>query len=806
MGLKKLKREPMPLSAGQILQHRYRIVSLLGEGGMGAVYRVWDTRLDVPVALKEMVPQPGLDVDTLAQLRQQFHQEAKVLARLDHPHLVRVSDFFEEAGNAYLVMSFVDGEELADLIEREGAQPDAQVRAWAEQLLDALAYCHECGVIHRDVKPQNVIICPDGKAVLVDFGLVKLWDPADPRTRTAMRGMGTPEYAPPEQYSVRGQHTDPRSDLYSLGATLYHALTGEAPLSATDRMAMPEEFRTPRQIIAGVSEVLELVILQAVALPIGERWSDAAEMRAALSAPTAHQPTKKLAAEPPPPPGDGVAALYHRLQDQMAREEWDEAERTAQAIELLKPGYQDTSALLQQIQDNRAGKLEVEGLLQSLGEELAQDEIQFQRDQAELVQEAASIDEARSELDVQQGELEDEQAELRARLTVVEQALVDLDSRRGALVQRAQEVDGLQAELREREAVLAARKAVVAEVHGLFNARRYQDARRRLQTAYSVDAAPAGLNEKQVQALRLLRVLEHPRRSSSSHEVAQFVADVAFCPRNQDLLASSSEDGRVWLWRASDGKLLRNMELHKDEVRSVAFSPDGETLIGGGGRRDPDVHIWQVSDGKHLHRLKGHSGGVNDVAFSPDGKLIASAGGYGDTTVRLWRASDGRSVRVLDGHARGASSVAFSPDGVLVASGAEDGALRMWQVSDGSLLYTHKEHTDIVRSVSFSPDGALLVSCSWDRKIHLWRAADGKLIRRLEWHPSLLYDAVFSPDGVYLFAGAYDCNVPIWRVADGKLLHTLKGHKGSVWGVAFSSDGTLVASSAADGTVRLWGV
>ncbi|MGC9083686.1 MAG: serine/threonine-protein kinase, partial [Anaerolineae bacterium] len=163
------------LTPGTIRHNRYRIARLLGKGGMGAVYRAWDLRLNVPVAIKEMVPQPGIDPHTLTQLRQQFYQEAQVLARLHHPNLVRVTDYFEESGNAYLVMDFVEGESLADLIAARGPLPEAQVLEWARQLLDALAYCHSQGVLHRDIKPQNVIIRPDGRAVLVDFGLVKLW-------------------------------------------------------------------------------------------------------------------------------------------------------------------------------------------------------------------------------------------------------------------------------------------------------------------------------------------------------------------------------------------------------------------------------------------------------------------------------------------------------------------------------------------------------------------------------------------------------------------------------------------------------
>ncbi len=268
----------MPLTTGQMLQDRYRIVGLLGQGGMGAVYRAWDMRLKKPVALKEMVPQPGLDAQTLAQFRSQFEQEAVILGRLAHPHLVPVTDYFEEQGNDYLVMAFVEGESLADRIAREGALPEGQVVELGRQLLDALAYCHESGVIHRDIKPQNVVITPRGSAVLVDFGLVKLWDPTDPQTKTVMRGMGTPEYAPPEQWGSLGYHTDPRSDLYSLGATLYHALAGQAPPSASDRMVYPKQYRTPRELNGRVSAHVDAVISRAMTLAIDDRWASAPAM------------------------------------------------------------------------------------------------------------------------------------------------------------------------------------------------------------------------------------------------------------------------------------------------------------------------------------------------------------------------------------------------------------------------------------------------------------------------------------------------------------------------------------------------
>jgi len=274
----------MPFTSGQVINNRYRIARLLGQGGMGAVYRAWDLNLNIPVALKEMIPQPGLDSHSLAELRAQFQREARVLASISHPNLPRVSDYFEWGGNAYLVMDFVEGENLEQLISRQGQLPEAQVVAWAGQLLDALATCHARGIIHRDVKPQNIIIRPNGQAVLVDFGLVKMWDPRHPQTQYIVRGMGTREYASPEHFHLSGHHTEPRSDLYSLGATLFHALTGQEPPSAIERttdslscsLQNLERYAHPH-----VGEAIR----RAMSLDLNQRFATATEMRAALQCP-----------------------------------------------------------------------------------------------------------------------------------------------------------------------------------------------------------------------------------------------------------------------------------------------------------------------------------------------------------------------------------------------------------------------------------------------------------------------------------------------------------------------------------------
>lgn len=276
------------LPAGTVLRDRYEILSLIGQGGMGAIYKATDRRLPGRVcAVKEILPPPGMTGDALEQARDQFLREASTLARLDHPNLPKVSDFFTidpPAGSVpgglrrdYLVMDYVPGPDLHQVVQqkrREGQfLEERAVIAWMTQLCDALTYLHhqEPPVLHRDIKPGNIKLTPDGRIKLVDFGLVKPLDPEDPKTLTGLRGVGSLPYTPIEQYAGDLGHTGPQSDLYSLGATVYHLLTGRPPTSAQDRFLNPEALAPPRQINPAISPPVEAAILAALALHPKER-------------------------------------------------------------------------------------------------------------------------------------------------------------------------------------------------------------------------------------------------------------------------------------------------------------------------------------------------------------------------------------------------------------------------------------------------------------------------------------------------------------------------------------------------------
>jgi len=271
----------VPLTKGQLLYDRYRIDALLAQGGMGAVYDGFDTRLNVRCAIKENL------LFTEASTRQ-FEREAKILAALRHPNLPRVTDHFLISGQGqYLVMDFVEGEDLNQRLKRLGPQPEVDVLRWADDVLNALAYLHKRNIIHRDIKPNNIKITPDGEAVLVDFGIAKeMVDETGAMTNTGARGL-TPGFAPPEQYGAWSGRTDARSDIYAFGATLYVLLTGEAPADALSRMTKPEKYIPLARRPAKVSEVLAQTIDTALELEPENRFQSAEEMKTALRTPNA---------------------------------------------------------------------------------------------------------------------------------------------------------------------------------------------------------------------------------------------------------------------------------------------------------------------------------------------------------------------------------------------------------------------------------------------------------------------------------------------------------------------------------------
>ena len=276
-----LRAQTGQLSSNTMLGNRYLVLRKLGQGGFGAVYLVNDTRLgNKPCALKEMSDSALVDALEKQKARDAFHQEARLLSTLSHYNLPRVTDYFSEGEKQFLVMDYLEGQTLADLLETRTELPvphpvpETQVVNWAEQLCDVLQYLHMRNppIIFRDIKPGNIMVSPDGQTVkLIDFGIARLFKAGAGKDTTLL---GTPGYAPQEQYG-KGQ-SDARSDVYALGATLHHVLTLRDPGD------QPFKFPPVRSLNPHISPELDKVVARAVELLPANRWQSADEMKRAL--------------------------------------------------------------------------------------------------------------------------------------------------------------------------------------------------------------------------------------------------------------------------------------------------------------------------------------------------------------------------------------------------------------------------------------------------------------------------------------------------------------------------------------------
>lgn len=277
---------PANIAPQTLIQERYRIERLVSQGGMGAVYRAIDERLGSTVAIKHILVSDS-------RLRKAFEREARLLASLRHPALPVVNDHFREGNSQFLVMQYIDGDDLGTLLERNGsafatAAMLPKVIAWADRLLDVLDYLHshQPPIVHRDIKPQNLKLTPRGDLVLLDFGLAKgsINSAVSSMSSRSLRSYTT-QYAPLEQ--IQGTGTEPRSDLYALAATLYHMLTGEPPPNALTRASsvlagQPDPLRLAHFVNTDIPPALAAVLQRALSPGISKRFESARKMRAAL--------------------------------------------------------------------------------------------------------------------------------------------------------------------------------------------------------------------------------------------------------------------------------------------------------------------------------------------------------------------------------------------------------------------------------------------------------------------------------------------------------------------------------------------
>ncbi len=644
------------MQVNALLQNRYRVLRPVGRGGMGTVYEAIDMRLNSTVALKET-----LLTDPIS--RRAFEREAQLLARLRHPALPKVIDHFSENDRQFLVMEFIAGDDLATLMEKRGGRfPPEEIPRWmlrwGDQLLDALDYLHKQNppVFHRDIKPQNLKLSPRGDIILLDFGLAKggITGMATLPGQPGALGF-TPNYSPLEQ--IRGAEPDPRSDLYSLAATLYHMATGTRPVDALTRAAallndQPDPLLPANYYNAHISQEIAALLHQTLSPNVDDRPPSAVAMRRALYDARRAQgiSTGPLNASDLPP---------------------------AQQTQVVASEAVATTASRRATTDTLATH------------RVASPPTGYLSDRAPPVPPAP------------------------AAPTEPPGTLVRTISTGSPVLSMALTPDGRILVTGNDQGEM--KFWLLADGSLIHTLKAHQDGILRLAYLPFGGLLMSGSEDKT--ARLWLAEPQHAEVTELYQVLPGYPVEALAISANGQRLAVGGWSDIVALHRFRDERLDLENEIYTGIMHCLAFSADGRLLAGGG--YETTVGLWDVEQSNQINTLRGHSNVVQAVAFSPKGNVLASGGG--DRDVLIWQVSDGRLLDRLHGHRNVIRALTFSADGELLASASEDRTVRVWRIRDTSLLYTLDGHTGGVTNVVFTPDQQYVITGSRDTKFRIWK-------------------------------------------------------------------------------------
>jgi WD40 repeat protein len=686
---------------------RYHIRRLLGEGGMGAVYEAEHRVMQRPVALK--VINRAYTANPAAVER--FRREVRAAARLSHPNIVTTHDAEDAGDSHFLVMEYVEGVSLARRVKERGPLPVAEACDYVRQAALGLQHAHERGMVHRDVKPGNLILCPDGTVKLLDFGLAML---------TAERGgsltdtnviMGTPDFMAPEQ-AENPRTADGRADVYGLGCTLYYLLTGRVPYPAeTSLLKLLAHREQPlpsiRAVRPEVPKELEAVLARLLAKTPEDRYQTPSEVAAALV--TFAQPA-------PVPP----------------RKQWRWL--VAAVAALLLAGITAAGAAVYRIQTDK-GELVIT---------TESDDVKVVITQGgELVDVIDTKTDKQIRLALRSGayELELEGAHKGLKLDISK-----------VTVTRGEKV------LAKIERVEMQPSEKVGEV------RRFERHTGTVRAVFSPDGRYVLSGEDWPTLNPHVRLWDVAAGKEIRQWTTTRVRWLAFSPDGRRALVGVSA-GVIHLVDVVTGREIHQLVGHGEAVPSVAFSPDGCQVLSAGGF-DATVRLWDANTGKEIRQFLGHTTQVLTAVFSPDGKRGLS--GSRDKTIRVWDVATGQQLKSFgEGHEGGVHSVAFSPDGRYVLSGSfEEPQLRLWDVSTGKQVRQFRGHEKPVLTVAISHDGCRALSAGNDTTVRLWDVATGKELHCFKGHTDTVYSVAFSPDDRYALSGGQDLTLRLWRLPD----------------------------------------
>jgi WD40 repeat protein len=842
-------------------QERYRGLKLHKQGGLGAIYLAYDTVLERFVALKRILP----ELSQSPQLRTRFEREAKLTGRLGHPNIVAVHSLGRDTdGHPFYVMPFIDNESLRDAIVRfhatfkAGARRGGAAMARArEDLLgrfvkvcEAIAFAHSRGVVHRDLKPDNVMLGPYGETLVIDWGLAKCvdspssqvpegvpmtrsWDDGDPGETVSGHAIGTLPYMSPEQAAGDTDRIGPASDIYGLGSILFHLLAGRPPLEG-EREAIAARIREggtlpgPRSLRPDVPRSLERICLKAMAREPGDRYATVTAFKEDVESWLRDRPVVAWEGREPLvllagrclrrnwigvsaallvlvvglgaglavaiPYGKALDRKNNDLSQALKNERIARSAETTALVAQTKARHaeadakQDAQANLYQslVFDNRNRRLAREPGWRDQAKEVLRHALTLRSDQQDIAELRTEAVSTLGEFDVREV----------ARLVGHRDVLWSLAfSPDGATLASSGESGGLrQWDLRRRVCLGRIDDPLIRAVD-LYDASVPFPA-----VQFLAGGRPQLAYSRWPSAIGFVKSAEGQEPAADRWTTPSPVRCLASDRAGTRLVASlgDGEHGWVQVFDAATGRLLRQFEARAGVHMPVALSPDGRWLAFTDGQSDPEqwatqgllVRLVDLSTDHEPFTLRGHTKTVRGLRFNPDGTLLASVSH--DNTVKLWSIAAREERFTLGGHESKVNAVAFSPDGELVATCSDDGTARLWQVRNGDRLVVLKPQVGMLTALAFSPDGETLATGM--QTVVVFRIVGRTVRRSLYGHDDHVHNVTFHPLQGYLASGGADHNVFFWDVTDGRRLRRWFGHPRKMASVlAFSPDGRFLA-------------
>jgi WD40 repeat protein/serine/threonine protein kinase len=764
----------------------YELMEELGRGGMGIVYRARQRSVRRQVALKLLHFGPMAGEETVKRLR----MEATAAGCLRHPHIVAIHEVGIHQDQHYLAMDYVAGPNLSNLAANQ-PWPAQRAARLVKTVAEAIQYAHDQGILHRDLKPSNILVDGDDQPRITDFGLAKRFSlsgenkrdqearsslPDTPSSHPSpplgekvpggrMRGcspegdaqiwdefhsltvtgqvLGSPNYMPPEQASATKGKIGRHSDVYSLGAVIYHLLTGRPPfvgetMTATLHHVLEIEVASPRLLNPRVPVDLETICLKCLEKEPQRRYATARELAEELG--------RFLNGEP---------ILARPISG--AQRVWRWCRRKPVLASLIFANL----ALL---------------LTVAIGSPIAL----FRIDRERVVAQRNSYI---------------------ANMTVAQQAWEqnNIGRLRQSLEETATYPDrGFEWYFWQRRTHLELKTLRPGLRPGHLLGLSFSPDGQRVVVS-SWNEPPKVLESASGKELFTLKGHNAAVLSVAFSPDGSRIVTGSDSPKGRPLVPGS-DDFTAKVWEAATGRELLTLKGHSERIWSVAFSPDGQRIVTGS--HDHTAKVWEAASGKELITFTGHSNDLWSVAFSPDGRRIVS--GSVDTTAKVWEAASGRELLTLKGHTGQIRSVAFSPDGQRIVTGSADKTAKVWDAASGQELLSLKGHSDEISSVAVSRDGRRIVTGSWDQTAKVWEAASGKELFTLKGHIDKLGPVSFSPDDQRIVTGSWDETAKVWDAAGSRESLALIGHSGWVYSVSFSSDGQWIATCGSDRTAKVW--